>query len=155
LYVPVVALDHHRHFHATESRLHTYFRVFGRGGRGAGGEKGTERRRRRRRRRNGRGGRGKKKKNSCGLQFPTKVAVKTIFLNNKQNKTKQNKMIVLPKVLWKLLRFCFSSSSEDGENFVLFCFLTAKEEFQKLCEEMGSSWSFGSFGFLHVSCCAL
>jgi hypothetical protein len=81
--------------------------------------------------------------------------VKTIFLNNKQNKTKQNKMIVLPKVLWKLLRFCFSSSSEDGENFVLFCFLTAKEEFQKLCEEMGSSWSFGSFGFLHVSCCAL
>jgi hypothetical protein len=24
-----------------------------------------------------------------------------------------------------------------------------------LCEEMGSSWSFGSFGFLHVSCCAL
>jgi hypothetical protein len=47
---------------------------------GGGGGKGTERRRRRRsrrRRRNGRGG-GGGKKNSCGLQFPTKVEVKTI-----------------------------------------------------------------------------
>jgi hypothetical protein len=46
------------------------------------------------------------------------------------------------------LRFRFSS--EDGKN----SFLTAKERVSEFVRRNGS-WSFGSFVFLHVSCCAL
>jgi hypothetical protein len=129
LYVPVVALDHHRHFHATESHLHTYFRVFGRGGRGRGGKgDGEEEEEEEQEEEEERAGRRGGKKKFLRTSIPNQSRSEDHFLNNKQNKQNDCFTKILLQRPWKLLRFCFSSSEDGGKN----SFLTAKAEFQNL-----------------------